>query len=122
MSWFGDKEVQARKNYRQYVKESISHGRRLELVGGGLIRSLGGWSQVLSIRRDNQRVLTDERILGTGDFVDRILNKADERLKYQMVGNKLARSLSEYAKKKISIHISCGWVVVGGAFLRLGHR
>jgi hypothetical protein len=48
--------------------------------------------------RDNQRVLTDERILGTGDFVDRILNEADERLKYQMAGN----------------------IVVEGVFLRLG--
>jgi hypothetical protein len=92
--------VQAKKDYRQYVKEGISHGRRPGLVGGGLIRSLGGWSQVLSIRRNNQRVLTDERILGTGDFVDRILNEADERLKYQMAGNKLARSLSEYAKHR----------------------
>ena len=76
----------------------------------------------MSIRRDNQRVLTDERILGTGDFVDRILNEADESRKYQMAGYKLVRSLSEYAKKKISIHMNCGWVVVEGAFLRLGHR
>ena len=68
-------------------------------MGGGLIRSLGSWSQVLSIRRDNQRELADERILGTGDFVDRILNEDDERLKYQMAGNKLAKSLSKYAKK-----------------------
>ena len=37
--------------------------------------------------------------LGTGDFVDRILNETDERLKYQMAGNKLAKSLSKYAKK-----------------------
>jgi len=65
-------------------------------------------------------VLTDERILGTGDFVDRILNEADERLKYQMAGNKLARSLGEYAKKKISSHMSSGWVFVEGVFLRLG--
>ncbi len=36
--------------------------------------------------------------------------------------HKLVRSLSEYAKKKISIHMSCGWVVVEGVFLRLGHR
>ena len=54
LSWFGDKEVQAKKNYRQYVKEGIAHRRRPELIGGGLIRSLGGWSQVMSIRRDNQ--------------------------------------------------------------------
>ena len=41
LSWFSDKEVQAKKYYRQYVKEGFSHGRRPELVGGGLIRSLG---------------------------------------------------------------------------------
>ena len=28
-------------------------------------------------------------------------------------GKKLPSSLSEYAEKKISIHRSCGWVVVG---------
>ena len=30
------------------MKERISHGRRPEFVGGGLIRSSGGWFQVLS--------------------------------------------------------------------------
>ena len=51
LAWFGDKELQAKKDYRQYVKEGISHGRRPELVGGGLIRSLGGWSQVAEVAR-----------------------------------------------------------------------
>jgi len=93
------------------VKEGISHGRRPELIRGGLIRSLWGWSQVLSIRRDkgwsqvlsirrdNQRVLADERILGTGDFVDRILNEADERLKYQMAGNKGRQQIGEVIER-----------------------
>jgi putative transposase len=75
LSWYGDKEGQAKKGYRQYVKAGIDQGRRPELVGGGLVRSLGGWSQVLSMRRQNERVLTDERILGSGDFVDLILSQ-----------------------------------------------
>jgi REP element-mobilizing transposase RayT len=45
-----------------YVKAGIDQGRRPELVSGGLIRSLVGWSEVLSLRRDKERVLTDERI------------------------------------------------------------
>jgi putative transposase len=49
--------------YEQFVREGISQGRRPELVGGGLIRSLGGWSQVLSLRRKGIRVASDERIL-----------------------------------------------------------
>jgi putative transposase len=47
LAYFG-KGRKAVEKYEQYVKEGISHGRRPEFVGGGLIRSLGGWSQVLS--------------------------------------------------------------------------
>jgi REP element-mobilizing transposase RayT len=99
LSWFGGKKAQARKNYRQYVKEGISHGRRPELVGGGLIRSLGGWSEVLSMRRDGKRLLTDQRILGSGDFVEQILNEADERVKYQLSGNKGRQQIGEVIER-----------------------
>jgi len=37
--------------------------RRPELVGGGLIRSLGFWSAVLSLRRRGILVAADQRIL-----------------------------------------------------------
>ena len=50
LSWFGDKEGQAKQGYRQYVQAGIAQGRRPELVGGGLIRFLGGWSEVLSLQ------------------------------------------------------------------------
>jgi hypothetical protein len=51
-------------------------------VGGGLVRSLGGWSQVVSLRRHGDRELADERILGNDDFVQRILDEAEERQKH----------------------------------------
>jgi putative transposase len=76
LSWFGKKVGQARRIYHRYVSEGIKQGRRPELVGGGLIRSLGGWSAVQSLRQSGQEVLTDERILGTDDFVERILGEA----------------------------------------------
>ena len=53
----------------------------------------------MSIRRDNQRVLTDGRIVGTGDFVDRIRNEADERLKYQLAGNKGRQQIGEVIER-----------------------
>ena len=37
-------------------------GPRPELVGGGLIRSLGGWSAVLSLRQQGQTEAFVERI------------------------------------------------------------
>ena len=87
LSWFGKKEGEAKRAYRKYAKEGIFLGRRPDLVGGGLIRSLGGWSEVLSLRRDKERVLSDERILGSGDFVERVYREADERMKYKLSAN-----------------------------------
>jgi REP element-mobilizing transposase RayT len=79
LSWFGKRAGQARRVYRHYVAEGIDQGRRPELVGGGLIRSLGGWSAVKSLRRSGDRVLTDERILGTDDFVESVLAETDRK-------------------------------------------
>jgi len=50
-----------------------------ELTGGGLIRSKGGWSQVLAARRSGRKEEYDERILGSGDFVNGILKEAEEK-------------------------------------------
>ncbi len=78
---FGNKEGEAKRAYREFVKKGMSEGRRPDLVGGGLIRSLGGWSEVMSMRRKGDKKLTDERILGSGDFVKLVLDEADERFK-----------------------------------------
>ena len=99
LSCFGKKEGEDRRAYRQYIEEGVGQGRRPELVGGGLVRSLGGWSQVLSMRRHNERVLTDERILGSGDFVDSIIREADRRVKYQFRGNKIREKAAEFIEQ-----------------------
>jgi len=69
------------ERYEQYVREGVSLGKRPELVGGGLIRSLGGWSQVLSLRRKGMRVASDERVLGGDEFIQRLMSEADEKEK-----------------------------------------
>ncbi len=56
------------------VSQRICLGRRPELTGGGLIRSLGGWSAVKSMRRLREHVKSDERILGDSDFVQSVLS------------------------------------------------
>jgi putative transposase len=80
VGYFG-KGRRAVEKYEQYVREGISHGKRPELVGGGLIRTLGGWSQVLSLRRKGMKVASDERILGGSEFIERLLSEAEEREK-----------------------------------------
>jgi REP element-mobilizing transposase RayT len=95
LAWFGKIEGEAKKAYRKYVQEGIAQGRRPELVGGGLIRSQGGWSQVISMRRHGGRELSDERILGCGDFVEGVIKEADERLKYQFRENERRQKVEE---------------------------
>jgi putative transposase len=83
LSWFGSKGGEARKAYKRYVKEGITQGRRPELVGGGVVRSYGGWSAVLSLRRSEEKISGDQRILGSGGFVERVLSESAEPLRYR---------------------------------------
>ena len=81
---FGAQRSRALRAYRRFVEEGRIQGRRAELSGGGLIRSLGGWSQVLSLRDRKGRAPYDARILGSGDFVNCILREADKKLRRQV--------------------------------------
>ena len=80
MQLFDGKLSIARQRYRQFVKKGISEGRRPDLVGGGLLRSAGGWAMVKAMRRSTSRMKGDERILGEGDFVETVLKAAQETL------------------------------------------
>ena len=51
LALFGKSKSSARKQYRQFVIKGIELGRQPELVGGGLLRSAGGWSAVKSLRK-----------------------------------------------------------------------
>jgi putative transposase len=104
LSWFGKRAGQARGIYRSFVAEGIDQGRRPELVGGGLIRSLGNWSAVQSLRRSGEKVLTDERILGTDDFVERVLGEAETRARrlfaMRLRAKEVQRLIEERCKKE----------------------
>lgn len=80
LSYFGRKLGSARKRYLFYVKEGISQGRRPDLIGGGLIRSHGGWEEVKKSRLNGKgRIKGDQRILGESDFVMEVLSEANEK-------------------------------------------
>ena len=73
MLHFGNTKKVARRRYREFVKNGIEQGKRLELQGGGLVRSTGGNKSGLLGRKKEAREKGDERILGSGDFVGSIL-------------------------------------------------
>ena len=80
LSFFGKSLRESRKRYVQYVESGIEQGRRPELVGGGLIRSLGGWKAVKNVRFSGQdRMKGDHRILGNSAFVMEVLEEAEEK-------------------------------------------
>lgn len=54
------------------------------MVGGGLVRSLGGWSKVISLRQGGEKQEYDSRVLGSGEFVQALLRGADEGMARQM--------------------------------------
>ncbi len=69
---FGRTRRPARDRYRRFVAAGVAAGRRPELQGGGLRRSAGGWEALRALRRGRERWAADERILGSGAFVDQV--------------------------------------------------
>lgn len=80
LKFYDDRYSEARGRYKEFVKKGIAQGRRPDLVGGGLVRSAGGWSVVKTLRRSMDRMKGDERILGEGDFVESVLKEAQENM------------------------------------------
>ena len=72
LSFFGNPA-----SYLEFVGKGLDQGRRNDLIGGGVMRSYGGWTEV-----KNSPVLVkgDERILGDASFVMGILSDAQQRL------------------------------------------
>ena len=63
---------------RSHVRKGMDQGKRPDLTGGGLIRSAGGWTAVKALRSAGARMKGDERILGSGEFVENALKLANE--------------------------------------------
>ncbi len=63
---FGKGHARALSGYRQFIADGVAAGRRNDLIGGGLKRSLHGQEV------GRECVAFDERILGSGDFVENL--------------------------------------------------
>ena len=102
----------ARRRYRSFVQKGIADGRRDDLVGGGLIRSAGGWAAVKALRKSDAFQKGDERILGDGDFVQGVLSEAREacKRKYRLAAKGLGLDdLAERAAEIMGIDPELVW-------------
>ncbi|MDZ7580619.1 MAG: transposase [Deltaproteobacteria bacterium] len=75
---FNRKAHVARNRYRDFVIKGVELGRRPDLIGGGLIRSAGGWQAVKALGKNKIHLKGDERILGDSDFVLKVLDEQNE--------------------------------------------
>ncbi|MBK8575831.1 MAG: transposase [Elusimicrobia bacterium] len=80
---------QARSGYIRFVEEGLKRPAPKHLEGGGLVRSQGGWSNLIALRRGRESFLADERILGGSGFVEGLLKEAEREA--QVRGNLLRR-------------------------------
>jgi putative transposase len=102
LSCFGKDASAARKGYLEFLKDGIDQGKRPELVGGGLIRSLGGWEEAKQAR-SRERIKGDERILGDSEFVLNVLSEAEEGLERKYRLKSQGYDLGSVEKKVLEI-------------------
>jgi putative transposase len=78
LGYFGKSKTEAMRKYESFVQAGIKQGQRKELTGGGLIRSIGGWTEVREALKGGVHIMSDERILGDSDFVDSVISQSEE--------------------------------------------
>jgi len=78
LGFFGERLSEAMRNLNAHVRNWSAKGRCHELTGGGLIRSAGEWRAIKEAYRAGIRLASDERILGSSEFVEATLKNAGE--------------------------------------------
>lgn len=84
----------AREKLVLFMQDGISLGKRGDLSGGGLKRSL----EKLSYEEKRERQAYDERILGSGIFVETILNEIEKSASFKKKNVSLGEILEKVAR------------------------
>lgn len=116
LGYFGEQEGKARAAYLLFLEEEMGFDRESELSGGGFIRSSGGWSKILSMKKQGLMEIGDERILGDGDFVTETLAQAEKEIKTQLAG------VDQLELVKQDIEETCRSTGISVACFRSGNR
>ena len=100
---FGETKKAAHRRYRDFVEKGIDQGRRPEFQGGGLVRSAGGNKAGLLGRKKEDREKGDARILGSGDFVSRMLEETDRAFETRKVSRPTISAITDEVISCLSI-------------------
>ena len=71
------------------------------IVAGGIYFKIGTnrLSAVKAMRRSGDRELSDDRILGSGEFVEQIIKEAEGKVKYQLPVKEHGQKINEFISK-----------------------
>ena len=116
LRFFGSRVGVALSAYLAFLQDEMGEDRESELSGGGVVRSQGGWSKVQSMRKQGLKELGDERILGSGEFVQSLLAEAKDGVEKQLSGDQRLELVKE------DIEESCRVAGITVAFFRSGSR
>jgi REP element-mobilizing transposase RayT len=123
MRRFGGGTDEARKAYEGFVADGVSEGRRPDLVGGGLIRSIGGRQNLTDLTRGRERWAFDERVLGSSEFVIEAWEEQERRREASVVDpdrqTALLNRLIGVAARRLGVRRG---EVVGGSRRRAASR
>ena len=75
LAQFANTTAEARRQYRQFIGSGLTTNTSTDFDGGGLIRSYGGWENLIQARKAHEQHVGDERILGDTAFVERMLKQ-----------------------------------------------
>jgi putative transposase len=92
LGYFGKRANTMREKYQSFVADGISQGQREDLVGGGLRR-------VLKLAGNELVTSYDDRILGSGDFVERLKQEKEvaDKLDARIPLTQLIKSIAEFS-------------------------
>jgi hypothetical protein len=95
----------ARANYGRFVRDGLSQGRRPDLLGGGLRRSRHSWRHAAQIERGREAWAFDERILGSSEFVTKMLTELpdDRALAAKGEPGEVVRELLGVASRRFTV-------------------
>jgi REP element-mobilizing transposase RayT len=116
LSQFSPDLKKAVQIYHRFLAEGKDQGRRDDLSGGGLIRSYGGWSRVISLRGTPTRLDHDPRILGKAEYVNAILREASPEARKQFKAAEKGKLISQ------TITLLCRQAGIGEMELRHGSQ
>lgn len=94
LSHFADKRGQAVQEYEVFVRDRRNRYKGGEYSGGGLARSLGGFMNVSGLRGSGEKEMFDDRILGSGDFVESILKEAGDLPELKVAREEIMRQVA----------------------------